>query len=32
MIGEPPNAWRARMRGARLPDDSPSHAAQRDVP
>jgi AraC family transcriptional regulator len=32
MIGEPPNAWRARMRGARLPDDSPSHAAQRDAP
>ena len=32
MIGEPPNAWRARMRGARLPGDSPSHAAQRDVP
>ena len=25
MIGEPPNAWRGRMRGARLPDDSPGH-------
>ncbi|WP_297353317.1 helix-turn-helix domain-containing protein [Paraburkholderia sp.] len=32
MIGEPPNAWRARMRGARLPDESPGHAAQRDAP
>ena len=32
MTGEPPNAWRARMRGARLPDDSPGHAAQREVP
>ena len=25
MIGEPPNAWRGRMRGAGLPDDSPGH-------
>ena len=32
MTGEPPNAWRARMRGARLADDSPGHAAQREAP
>jgi AraC family transcriptional regulator len=31
MIGEPPNAWRARMRGVRLSEESSGHAAERDA-
>jgi AraC family transcriptional regulator len=27
MVGEPPNAWRGRMRGARSPDNSAGHVA-----
>jgi transcriptional regulator GlxA family with amidase domain len=32
MTGEPPNAWRTRMRGTRLPEESAGHAAGQDAP